>query len=57
MTFYNFFFCQLVPVIETAGRLNSIRSVAFSPAETTHVAVAGRDGAKIYKGNTAFTST
>ena len=31
----------------TAGRMIGIRSVAFSPTETTHVAFAGWGGAKI----------
>ena len=37
----------LVLLIKTGGRMNGIRSVAFSPAETTQVAVSGFDGAKI----------
>ena len=37
----------LVPVMEKGGRVNGIRSVAFSPAKTTHVALAGQDGATI----------
>ena len=36
-----------VPVIKTEGKGKSIFSVSCSPAKTTHVAVAGQDGAKI----------
>ena len=38
---------MIVPVIETEGKLNGIRSVKFSPVHSTHVAIGGRVGGKI----------